>query len=212
MQRLLLVFLVGAAQALTPPPQKPLKIESPIINIINGTSFINIENIINFRLKIREFNWGVQKKLCTYKGNEYCVHELAQLEDSDTDIASLKAALADTILLFEKISDPYLKDAQAGRHFTVKIIGKWMEQRDRPTSHLGEWSRTSPAEERALFRKEMTTFKKIDEFCNDLTLFLLDLIYSCDKSYQKYREKKAAENAGKKSEFGEQSEAIDHVI
>jgi|GEM_PF-5386951 len=191
-------------------PQKPIKIDSPIINLINGTSLIDIESIINFRLKLREFNLGIPKKLCSYKGVEYSVHELGLLEDLPTaDQEELKQTRDNAITLFEKFSEPHLKEAQASRHFTVKIIAKWLEQRGRPQSHLGEWSRHSAAEERALFRKEMVTFKKIDEFCDDLTLFLLDLIYSCDKSYQKYREKKAAENAGKKSESGEHFEAID---
>lgn len=185
-----------ALPTITPPNNKPIRIDSPVINLVNGTSFIDIEGIINFRLIIRHLDLGDQKKQCLYQGNYYSIRELATLEDDPSaDKQALKKTLHDTITLFEKYSDPYIQDAQAGKQFSMKIIARWMEQRNRPNSHLGEWSRNSAADERVLFRKEIVTFKKFDEFCDDLTLFLLDLVYSCDISYKKYREKKAAAHA-----------------
>lgn len=212
-----LVFCIAYAYA-NNPPWKPIKIDSPVINLVNGTAFIDIESIINLRLKIRSLDVGEPTKHCVYKGRLYSIKELAYLETlPDADNDALQKTLDETITLFEKISEPYSKHAQTGKHFSMKIINRWIEQRSRPTSHLSEWARNSFADERVLFRKEIINFKKFDEFCDDLTLFLLDLVYSCDISYQKYREKKAAEAAaalaaGKKSELDEHHDGIEHAI
>lgn len=215
---LLGLMWIAGLHADIPSADKPIKIDSPIIGIINGTSLLDIEGIINLRLRVRCLDLGEPKKECYYKEHFYSLRELAALEDRpDADKDGLQKTLNEAITLFEKFSEPYAKEGQAGKQFSIKIIAKWIEQRGRHDSHLSDWSKNTIADERVLFRKEIVSFKKFSQFCDDLTLFLLDLIYSCDKSYQKYREKKAAAAAaaaaaGKKSEHDEYHDGIEHSI
>ena len=185
----LLPFSLSAAEK-----QKPIVIDSDVLRFIDGTPFIDIAQILHFGHQIRVLQNGEKDEksgklvgILTYKSERYTLKQLVELEKTLlSEARSFKEVLNEAISYFEKVSIPYLDEAKGSKHYMIDLIQKWSRQRHKPSTPLLEWSKLEGSEQEA-FRRNVKTCTHLDEFCDDLTLFLIDLIRSCEKSWKQYR-------------------------
>lgn len=166
-------------------------INSEVLRLIDGTSFINIAQILHFGHQIRILQYGAKDEatgkpvgILIVNGKHYSLKQLIELEKET--VQNYKEVLAEAINYFTKVSEPYLEEAKGTKEYMVDLIQKWSKQRNKPSTPLLEWSKLECSEQEA-FRRNVLTLTDLDEFCDDLTLFLADLIRSCEKSWKQYK-------------------------
>jgi len=106
---------------------------------------------------------------------------------------------------FIKFSDAFLaKEAQFIQKIVVKIIHNWAHKSGRHNSLLLQWG---AIDEKTLFRK--ISAPELGQFCIDLKNFLYDLLFSCPKAREQFKNKYITETryGGK---YIEKRAAFDH--
>lgn len=169
----------------------PIDINSPALHFVDGTPFIKINLMIYFaRLlhKMQEDGRLVHEnhELVIQWQNKTCgLKVLAQLEKESPEI-NLTKVLDHALTIFDEISAPYLEEIRSAKQYMVLLIKQWSVQRQRSHSLLLNWASIEGHNEHAEFRKVVTTITQLDEFCDDLILFLRDLMHTCKLSRQQF--------------------------
>lgn len=186
------------------------KLKSPVLKLIDGVPGIMDEHTIHKTLyigqEVTKFMHGItdkktKEKLPQHKFNNhlYTLKQLVKIEKEylskysnlkqtnssqyKKTMEPLKESLKVAKTNFQRITDPFLKDARGSKQQMVELIKESCKLRNRMTSKLLTWSESS---ERDSFNKNIKTFHDLDVFCLDLTNFLKDLINSCPKAYKKF--------------------------
>lgn len=150
-----------------------------------------------------------------FKGQLYTLKELVKMEEEyKTKNKQLKNenstvykkmfepyvnALNNIKHKFEGLVDPFIKDSYGAERLMRDLIKDSCNQRDRSDSLLIKWAETfldirekkiawKEGIEHEVFRKHVTSLKKLDLFCSDLTNFLKDLVRSCPKALKLYQD------------------------
>lgn len=151
------------------------------LKMVDGTALVNLVEIMKFKAKIA----GILKQkitdTCSFK-------DLVKLE-GQLPVADRAVAVQRFITQFEKTAQPYLKDIHVARDIIKPCIERWTQQRARPSSLLPllKSNEFQPGKEHGLFVKHITSLKILDQFLEDLHLFLLDFTASLPKSLAKYQ-------------------------
>jgi hypothetical protein len=184
---------------------QPVKIYSGVLGLVDGTPFIDIGNMMWFTREIYRLetkgttaleNSTGLKQVFTIESNGVCysLEQLVELEqNNDPRVPQL---LEQAYIAFESISDPYLEQAKAAKPLMIQLIKDWSNLRSKPHSHLLGWSHTD-GNEKELFKKNVNTAAKLLDFCEDLRIFMFDLMHTCEKSLNDFKEtyKKQREQA-----------------
>lgn len=179
---------------------QPMIIESDLLEFIDGTPFIDIGEIIAYARRVRVLHHG-KKDATTGEtcgiipfGDRFCT--LVELSAMETNINNLSAdervafenARSFVLNRFTEISAPYMESVKGSKKHMVGLIEKWSVMRNRRDSELLNWSHLGEAEELNAFNDNMHSYKVIDQFLSDLTCFLADLVRSCKKSWERYKQ------------------------
>jgi hypothetical protein len=188
--------------------KEPVVIESPVLQMVDGTKFVQINQVIyfiqfiqgiqhGFKLKVfflfkNIFNYIPSEdeqiiKLFEFKGIKYNLKELVELEENYPDMrVELHKILEEVIRTFELVSEPYLNQVKGARTFMVQLIEQWSKQVQKPHTYLLAWNKNDTNEKEHI-RHDLTTLKAFNNFLEDLKLFLNDLAHSCKNSYAQYK-------------------------
>lgn len=158
-------------------------IVSPVLKFIDGTNRLNLIKIIQFRKWLRELHW-INPQI-EFDGKLHTIKQLTDLE-SNLSPEEFKYAFAKAIEKFAEVAVPYMQDAAGSEDYIKELVKQWSVQRNRPQSSLLEWSElTSHAQ--AVFYKNIKTFRDLNQFLEDLEIFLGDFIQSCPKSLEQIK-------------------------
>ncbi len=160
--------------------QAPCMLNVDILKMVDGTSLVNLVEIMKFKSKINSILTQQITKSCSFKD---LIKLESQLSESDRTITVQRF-----IAQFEKTAQPYLQQIHVARDILKPCLAAWMKQRKQPNSLLRLFNNDEfkPGKEHALFIKQITTLKILDQFLEDLHLFLADFTASLPKSLAKY--------------------------
>lgn len=135
------------------------------------------------------------------------VRELAQIEQENPPLdAAQKKELQDLLEIaikdFIEIATPFVKQARSVKQITIKFMEEWARKHDKEDSYILHWSKETDGDEFDTFKEETKTFAQLCEFCMDLVSFTSDLVMSCPRACEQFKElqqKGHAMAAGKKS-------------
>lgn len=133
-------------------------------------SLMPIEDSLNNQLK----QFAIDKRV-DLRAKEAVEHQLKEIN------GIRDCMLAD----FKKIVDPFMADARNAKEPLVKLIEDECKQRSKPRSMLLEWANLGDNELDGFDRK-FTTMAIFNEFCEDLIIFLSDLIHNCKKGREQF--------------------------
>lgn len=186
---------------------------NPGVNADILVDIFKVRNAINELLQGQKKN-GIVTSRYQYKGASITLTDLSHIFDnleaqgvSHTDPDYIEAqqclsAMMDDII---KISDALLaKEAKFIQNIVIKIVHTWAHKSGRNNSFLLQWGRP---DERALFKK--LSAHDLRQFCVDLKNFLYDLMFSCPKARQQFKEKYLTE-ARYGNKHVEKRAAFDH--
>lgn len=162
-------------------PRTPITLNVDTLKIVDGTPLVNLVEIVKFKAKIRNMLDQKITNSCSFK-------DLVKLE-SQLSTADRTVAVQRFITQFEKTAHPYLKDIHVARDIINPCINAWSKQRQQPNTLLRvlNTNEFQPGKEHTLFVKHITSLKALDQFLEDLHLFLSDFIASLPKSFAKYQ-------------------------
>lgn len=161
--------------------QAPIILNVDTLKMVDGTPLVDLVEIVKFKAKIRKMLDQRITDRCSFK-------DLVKLE-LQLSAADRTVAVQRFITQFEKTAQPYLKDIHVARELINPCINAWAKQRQQPNTLLRvlNTSEFQPGKEHALFVKHITSLKALDQFLEDLHLFLNDFIASLPKSFAKYQ-------------------------
>ena len=162
-------------------PITPITLNVDTLKMVDGTPLVNLVEIMKFKAKIRKMLDQKLTSSCSFK-------DLVKLE-SQLSASDRTVAVQRFITQFEKTAQPYLKDIHVARDIINPCINSWSKQRKQPNTLLRvlNTNEFQPGKEHALFTKHITSLKTLDQFLEDLHLFLSDFVASLPKSFAKYQ-------------------------
>lgn len=179
-------------------------IESRVFMLMDGfeLGYSNVHKAHVFIGKIQELlqgkkdHTGTHIGLIPFKEHKLSVKELAAIEkmhgNNPENTEHLHKALTKAIDIFESMSDEHLRETQgvnrdAIKEMTTELIEKWSVQRNLPHTILLAWSSVEDGQEKEHFRRVVISFAQLDNFLEDLKMFLKDFMHSCPKSFERYK-------------------------
>lgn len=183
-----------------------IKLKSHVLALIDGIPGIMDEHIIHKTVyigqEIHKFQHGVYNKETKKRDPQHkfdqnlcSLKELVVLEDKfkeNNDTKSLEELNKTLVKLkeeFQEITGPFIKDAQGSKQQMIELISEFCHHPkiNRKKSLLLNWAESTNEQES--LKRNVTSIKILDQFCNDLTDFLKVLVRSCPKALKKYQEK-----------------------
>jgi hypothetical protein len=190
-------------------------LESSVVQIADGT-FINadkIEAIRKYLRQIRTILLGEQQSNNQRKGKYnlhgkfYSIEELARLEQeiknstNDKKNVEIKADLEEVFTRakadFIVQSTEFIESGRGAKNIMIVLIQEDCAKRNRMDSFLLEWAKTKEGQESTAFERQVKNFTDYSCFLTDLANFLLDLIHSCPKAEQQFKDRVIKWNAVK---------------
>ncbi len=177
---------------------KPLFDQSPItlgIHPFFDGTFIDaarMEQVERFKHTVKQLLLGKKQPDGSFKGyflfndSYHNIESLKEIEATITSIADneiMKQLLEKIKNDFIKISNYYKNSTPGVKAFTTGLIKESCEKRNRLDSSLLTWAKTTPENEDAVFKQEITSFKKFSIFLIDLHNFFNDLTHTCPKAH-----------------------------
>ena len=180
----------------TPALATPVKLESKLLSFADGKFFIadTIEMLRKFQRRVMEILSGIQQGAkrvgkYTYNGKQYGSRDLARIEHEQGINTELHKLLQQIKTDFLVISKEFEEAVRGSKQMMIVLIEESCTKRNRLDSLLLTWSQTDEEHEAALFNREVTSLQKFDQFSIDLLNFFSDLIYSCPKAQQLFKDR-----------------------
>jgi hypothetical protein len=188
--------------------QAPTKImlDSKILEMFDGVPFALDGDAFDDMLHVRKalHNMLIGKKnpqtdamegVYTYQNRLYSINELAVIESAGESGQAFKDLLLTAKNDLATIAEPFMQRARGTKHFLLPILTDWSKKRTREASLLLKWHHEEEGKELEIFRQDITSFNKLKGFCDDLVLFMEDLMYNCPKGFNQLLKKKRAGKA-----------------
>jgi hypothetical protein len=184
-----------------------IKLESPVIKVADG-SFINADRI-EFMRKVRRILLviilGEQLPTGQRKGDgiQYMAHLEQELESAPKtkEIAVKKAHMQKLIIdakeNFSTLLSEFIESGRGAKKILIELIQEDCLKRNRNDSLLLDWAKTKEGSESTMFDEQITSFNDFYHFCTDLANFLLDVIHSCPKAENQFKDRVSKWNAVK---------------
>jgi len=177
--------------------QRLLVFHNPYIHSLDGVSFmidgVAIHNILAVIKKIMYIKDGQRvdtKVIGMYMlGNErLSIRQLAELEKENPHDPRLGAILKEAKNDFIESNKHFIKNIEPVKKLILSLIQEFCERRHKSDSIILRWGQARSGGEAEVFDTNVQNFANFDLFLNDLVLFLKDLINSCPKAREQYRE------------------------
>lgn len=187
--------LIFTSQVL--PETKLLTFTNPTIHLLDGIPYmmdgVAIHNTLSMIKKAIVIHMGRNdgKKISgnyQYQGQSYSVHQLAKFEQENPNDPALKDLLVKAKHDFIMLTRPFIKDISTAKQLIMNLIEEFCDRRNRKDSIILSWSNTKPGGEEDAFANSVKSFRDLDLFFTDLILFLKDLVHSCPKACEQYKE------------------------
>ncbi len=98
---------------------------------------------------------------------------------------------------FDHKVSPFLANARGSKQQLLILIKESCEKHGNPHSHLLKWGESQDGHETDAMYTDIHTMRDFEQFCQDLSNFMKDLIHSCPKAVAQYKELKAHYAAGR---------------
>jgi hypothetical protein len=193
-----IVLLASAAfLIITPLNAKLLTFTNPSIHSLDGITYmidgVAVHDILIVLKKSGRIHNGKRVGTKTvgkylFNGTKASIKQLSQLEKASPNDPQLAVLLTKSKHDFIEITKDFMDGIDTAKNLIVDLMGEFCECRNRPNSIILSWANAKQGSEEEIFNKSVKTFVKFDEFLTDLTLFLKDLIHSCPKARQQYKE------------------------
>jgi len=192
-----LLTLLLAVSGVVRSDTKLITFVNPTIHLLDGVSFMidgfAVHNMLVVVKKTSAIHIGKpegKKLVGLYKFNQenYSVHQLAKIESQFPNNAQLNKLLAQAKHDFMAITKPFTEDISTAKKLILSLIYEFCERRNRHDSTILSWANCRPGGEEEVFNSQIHSFADFDLFLGDLILFLKDLIHSCPKACEQYKE------------------------
>lgn len=100
----------------------------------------------------------------------------------------LEASLLTIKKDFEQKVAPFEKNARGAKEQMLVLIAESCQKHGHPDSYLLKWADTQEGNEMVYVRDHLHSFKEFDQFCSDLLNFLEDLMRSCPKAWNQFKQ------------------------
>lgn len=175
-----------------------LVFSNPNIHLLDGIPYmLDGEAVMRMLIVIRKLT-GIQdgqKKADStiigaylFNGQMLSISQLAQAESLDPHNEQLKQLLITAKHDFIKTTKPFMSDIEPAKRLILALIHEFCERRNRQDSVILSWSSAKPGQETKSFNASVKSFNELDIFLTDLILFLKDLVNSCPKAREQYKE------------------------
>jgi len=160
---------------------KFLTFTNPVIHSLDGVTYMLDGKAMHDLLVIT-------KKLNNMLGNKNqhnSIAYLAQLEENNPEI------MTDLIIRkhdFIAKNEHLIKAIEPAKKLIVALVEEFCEKRNRTDSIILVWAKARSGDEAAIFNNQINSFKDFEIFLTDLTLFFKDLVNSCPKAREQYKE------------------------
>lgn len=174
---------------------KEVVLKSGVLSLVDG-SFINADTIELMRKCQRQYlikligqkkSDGSRKGLYLFEGSYYSIHELVEIEKEQGLTPTLKACLKHAKENFIKTSNEFRMVAAGSKSIIAELMKESLSKRGRLKSKLLLWAQVSESHEDSILYEKVHTFAEFQEFIVDLLNFQNDLVNSCPKAQQQFK-------------------------
>ena len=197
MTRKMVLLITMTWQTITMPSAKLLNFTNPAIHSLDGATFMidgkAIHDIVVVIRKTDAIHIGQKigaKTVGHYQfyGEKLSIKQLAEVEKTDPNNPNLIKILSAAKHDFIETTKPFMDGMEAAKRLILDLIGEFCERRNRHDSIILSWANAKHGNEAEIFSQAVKSFAEFDIFLEDLTLFLKDLINSCPKAREQYKE------------------------
>jgi len=160
---------------------------------------VTILNIAHLKTKFTNMNIGQlnrttkeRKGLYSFHNQQYSIAQLAEIEKKFAGNAQaqneLKALLIQVKDEFLKLNEKFIKQVQGFKDMVITLMRESCRKRNIQQSFMLNWADTQSGQEEESFKRNMTSFGKLNMFLNDLCGFLQDIYDSCPKGRKQFFE------------------------
>lgn len=144
------------------------------------TQMTNLEAVL-------EKSWSDRKTMAAADRQSLAMLEKEIALQQQTHAKALEEAIKD----FDRKVAPFMEDARGAKAQLFALIQESCKKRNRLDSFLLTWADAEEGHETSAMQTQITSFKSLSVFCQDLIMFLKDMINSCPKAVAQYQELKA---------------------
>lgn len=183
-------------------PAGKIVLDSKILAMFDGVPYaldgeafddmLHVRKAIHILLLGKKHAGGTADGLYMVDGTAYSVTELVHIEAEKGQTPTLKAVLSKAKEDLANIAEPFMNRARGTKHFLLPMLTDWAKKRNRDTTLLLKWHHEEDGKELEVFRQDITSFAHFKTFCDDLVLFMEDLMYNCPKGFNQLLKKKRA--------------------
>lgn len=188
--------------------ERGITLESSVIKLADGT-FINadkVEFIRKFRGTLLKFILGdllpnnQRKGKYSFGGKWHTIESLARIEQEISNLTdqkhvemrlNLQALLTHAKADFIVQSNEFIESGRGAKNIMIVLIQEDCQKRNRNNSLLLEWAQTKEGQESTMFERQVKSFGDYYHFLTDLINFLMDLVHSCPKAEQQFKDRVA---------------------
>lgn len=166
-------------------------------NITNNSCFFTksyidtLDGIVVNGIVIKELLASIKKIMYIKNGqsNESAsISEMLAREIQNPNDPELIKALALAKKYFVNNNKDLLKKIEPAKKLIINLVQEFCERRNRPNSLILIWTKASAGTESKVFNQEIKNFDDFNSFLQDLDLFLRDLVNSCPKAREQYKQ------------------------
>lgn len=184
--------------------REKVTLDSKILHMFDGVPFAldgdAFDDMLHVRKAVHTIQFGKRNPQTSeleglYKFGDtfYTIEQLAALEEEKGLTEVLKELLEQAKDDLVNIAEPFMIRARGTKHFLLPIMNDWAKKRNRQDTALLKWHDEEEGTEAEIFKKDVTTFVKMRRFCDDMVLFMEDLMYNCPKGFDQLLKKKRAQ-------------------
>lgn len=176
---------------------KLLTLTNPAIHSLDGVTFAldgaAMHDILLVIKKIMAMQGGHKvglkiEGLYPFEKSKFSISQLAEIEKMDPSNPHLSDALAISKQDFIETTKHFMKGIEPAKRLMMSLITEFCERRNRPDSVILDWANAKNGNEDEIFNHAIRSFKDFELFLSDLTFFLKDLVHSCPKAREQYKE------------------------
>lgn len=176
---------------------KLLTLTNPAIHSLDGVTFAldgaAMHDILLVIKKIMAMQGGQKvglsvEGLYPFEKSKFSISQLAAIEKMEPDNPHLKHALEISKQDFIDTTRHFMKGIEPAKRLMMSLIKEFCERRNRLDSVILDWANAKNGNEDEIFNNAIRTFADFELFLSDLTFFLKDLVNSCPKAREQYKE------------------------
>jgi hypothetical protein len=174
-----------------------LTFTNPAIHSLDGVTFAldgaAIHDILIVIKKVMSMQGGQKvglkvEGLYPFEKEKFSISQLAVIEKMDPSNPHLANALAISKRDFIETTKHFMKGIEPVKRLMMSLIKEFCERRNRPDSVILDWANAKSGNEDEIFNQAIKSFANFELFLSDLTFFLKDLVNSCPKAREQYKE------------------------